>query len=122
MHRAAANSLPTKPPFALINALGCSADRATHHRKRRVWCGSAGALERLRKAGRELIDFGALAPNSPLRAAVTAMAQAAPMTPPVRVPTAAACAVPEASQEVRAPPGHTLSPAHEPLQPTRRSA
>ena len=61
-------------------------------------------LERLRKAGRELADFGVLAPNSPLQAAVTAMAQAAPMTTPMRVPTAVACAVPEASPEVPAPP------------------
>jgi dihydrolipoamide dehydrogenase len=44
MHRAAANTLPTKPPFALINALECGADRATHHGKGRVWCGSAGQM------------------------------------------------------------------------------
>ena len=79
-------------------------DRAGLERLLRYCTRPHFALERLRKAGSELVDFGVLAPNSPLQAAVTAMAQAAPMTAPMRVPTAVACAVPEASPEVPAPP------------------
>jgi hypothetical protein len=98
-------------------------DRAELERLLRYCARSPFAMDRLRKEGAALVPpprahrhryFGVLAPNSPLMAAVTAMA--APEQP------TAAHAVPAAMAEAVsgvASPGYTVAPAPEPGPPKR---